>query len=81
MLGREYIDCLGRSVLLELGWSLPEVVEAVRAQLGRTPMPSQEPIDLLRGVLARLMALSTPGDIKYSFFAPVAPRRSKAPSR
>jgi putrescine aminotransferase len=32
-------------------------------------MPSQELIDPLRGVLARLMALITPGDIKYSFFA------------
>jgi putrescine aminotransferase len=34
----------------------------------RTPMPSQELIDPLRGVLARLMAQITPGDIKYSFF-------------
>ena len=34
----------------------------------RTPMPSQELIDPLRGVLARLMADITPGDIKYSFF-------------
>ena len=34
----------------------------------RTPMPSQELIDPLRGVLARLMAEITPGDIKYSFF-------------
>jgi putrescine aminotransferase len=32
-------------------------------------MPSQELIDPLRGVLARLMAQITPGDIKYSFFA------------
>ncbi len=31
-------------------------------------MPSQELIDPLRGVLARLMAQITPGDIKYSFF-------------
>jgi putrescine aminotransferase len=31
-------------------------------------MPSQELIDPLRGVLAKLMAEITPGDIKYSFF-------------
>jgi putrescine aminotransferase len=31
-------------------------------------MPSQELIDPLRGVLARLIAEITPGDIKYSFF-------------
>ena len=68
ILGREYIDCLGGYGLLDLGWSHPEVVDNVRAQLGRTPMPSQELIDPLRGVLARLMGLITPGDIKYSFF-------------
>ena len=32
-------------------------------------MPSQELIDPLRGVLARLMAEITPGDLKYSWFA------------
>jgi putrescine aminotransferase len=68
ILGREYVDCLGGYGLLDLGWSHPEVVDTVRAQLGRTPMPSQELIDPLRGVLARLMALITPGDLKYSFF-------------
>ncbi|MFM8319275.1 MAG: aminotransferase class III-fold pyridoxal phosphate-dependent enzyme [Chloroflexota bacterium] len=68
MLGREYIDCLGGYGLLDLGWSHPEVVDTVRAQLSRTPMPSQELIDPLRGVLARLMADITPGDLKYSFF-------------
>src|SRR5512136_3392894 len=69
VLGREYIDCLGGYGLLDLGWSHPEVIDNVRAQLNRTPMPSQELIDPLRGVLARLMALITPGDIQYSFFA------------
>jgi putrescine aminotransferase len=54
--------------MMDLGWGHPDVVQAVRAQLQRTPMPSQELIDPLRGVLARLMALITPGDIKYSFF-------------
>jgi putrescine aminotransferase len=69
VLGREYIDCLGGYGMMDLGWSHPEVVDNVRAQLSRTPMPSQELIDPLRGVLARLMALITPGDIQYSFFA------------
>jgi putrescine aminotransferase len=68
VLGREYIDCLGGYGMMDLGWGHPEVVASVRAQLGRTPMPSQELIDPLRGVLARLMAQITPGDIKYSFF-------------
>ena len=70
VLGREYIDCLGGYGMMDLGWSHPEVVAAVRDQLTfRTPMPSQELIDPLRGVLARLLGLITPGDIKYSFFA------------
>jgi putrescine aminotransferase len=69
VLGREYIDCLGGYGMMDLGWNHPDVIDTVRAQLGRTPMPSQELIDPLRGVLARLLALITPGDIKYSFFA------------
>ena len=68
ILGREYIDCLGGYGMMDHGWSHPDVVAAVKAQLARTPMPSQELIDPLRGVLARLMAEITPGDIKYSFF-------------
>ncbi len=68
VLGRQYIDCLGGYGLLDLGWSHPEVVNTVRAQLERTPMPSQELIDPFRGVLARLLANITPGDIKYSWF-------------
>ena len=68
VLGREYIDCLGGYGMMDHGWSHPDVVAAVASQLQRTPMPSQELIDPLRGVLARLMADITPGDIKYSFF-------------
>lgn len=69
VLGREYLDCLGGYGMMDHGWSHPDVVAAVKAQLGRSPMPSQELIDPLRGVLARLMAEITPGELKYSFFA------------
>ena len=69
VLGREYIDCLGGYGMMDLGWNHPDVIDMVRIQLSRTPMPSQELIDPLRGVLARLLALIAPGDIKYSFFA------------
>jgi putrescine aminotransferase len=70
ILGRTYIDCLGGYGMMDLGWGHPDVIAAVRDQLTyRSPMPSQELIDPLRGVLARLLALITPGDIKYSFFA------------
>jgi putrescine aminotransferase len=69
VLGRKYIDFLGGFGMMDLGWSHPEVVAAVQAQLLRTPMPSQELIDPLRGVLARLMADISPGDLKYAWFA------------
>jgi len=69
VLGREFIDCLGGYGMMDLGWGHPDVVGNVRAQLMHSPMPSQELIDPLRGVLAKLLALITPGDIKYSFFA------------
>lgn len=69
VLGREFLDFLGGFGMMNHGWSHPEVVAAVRAQLGRTPMPSQELIDPLRGVLAHIMADITPGDLKYSWFA------------
>jgi len=68
VLGREFIDCLGGYGMMDLGWGHPDVVDTVRAQLSHTPMPSQELIDPLRGVLARLLALITPGNIQYSFF-------------
>ena len=69
VLGREYLDCLGGYGMMDLGWSHPDVVATVKAQLNRSPMPSQELIDPLRGVLAKLLAGITPGQLKYSWFA------------
>jgi putrescine aminotransferase len=68
VLGREYLDFLGGYGMMDLGWSHPDVVNTVKAQLDRSPMPSQELLDPLRGVLAKLMADITPGDLKYSWF-------------
>ncbi len=67
--GRKYIDWLGGYGLLSHGWSHPEVIEAVQSQLLHNPMPSQELIDPLRWVLARILAEITPWDLKYCFFA------------
>jgi putrescine aminotransferase len=66
--GNEYLDFLGGYGALDLGWSHPEVVEAVRAQALRSGIPSQELMDPLRGVLAKLMSDIAPGDIDHSFF-------------
>ena len=68
VMGREYLDFLGGYGMMDLGWSHPDVVSTVKAQLDRSPMPSQELLDPLRGVLAKLLASITPGELKYSWF-------------
>jgi putrescine aminotransferase len=68
VLGREFLDFLGGFGMMDLGWRHPTVIETVKAQLERSPMPSQELLDPLRGVLAKLLASITPGDLKYSWF-------------
>src|SRR5437867_971680 len=65
--GREWIDCLGGYGIYNLGIRNPEVIAAVRAQLERNPMPTQELIDPIRGMLVRLLAQVTPGDIANAF--------------
>lgn len=68
VMGRTYIDWLWGYGLFSHGWSHPDIVATVQAQLLHNPMPSQELIDPLRGVLAKLLADITPWDLKYSFF-------------
>ncbi|GCE03862.1 putrescine aminotransferase [Dictyobacter aurantiacus] len=68
VMGKEYIDCLGGFGLFNLGWAHPKVIGAVQAQLQKSPLPTQELLDPLRGMLAHLLAEITPGDIQYSFF-------------
>src|SRR6185437_4491249 len=67
-LGRKYIDALGGYGLLSLGWSHQKVVDAVKAQLDRSPMPTQELLDWPRGMLADLLTSIAPGDLQYAFF-------------
>jgi putrescine aminotransferase len=66
--GNEFIDCLGGFGIYTAGHRNPEIVKAVSAQLGRYALHSQELLDPLRGYLAKLVAMTTPGDLKYSFF-------------
>jgi putrescine aminotransferase len=66
-LGRTFIDCLGGYGLLSLGWSHTKVIDAVKAQLDRAPMPTQEMLDWPRGMLTSLLAEITPGDLQYAF--------------
>lgn len=69
VMGRKYIDFLGWYGLMSHGWSNPDIINAVRAQLLSNAMPSQELMDPLRWALAKLIAEITPGDLQYSFFA------------
>jgi len=68
-LGREFIDILGGFGLYCPGIRHPKIVAAVKAQLDRSPQYSQEMLDPLRAHLAKVLALLTPGDIQYGFFA------------
>lgn len=66
--GNEFIDCLGGFGIYTAGHRNPEIVKAVQAQLNRYALHSQELVDPLRGYLAKLVSMSTPGDLKYTFF-------------
>ncbi|WP_132014138.1 putrescine aminotransferase [Hydrogenispora ethanolica] len=66
--GKEYIDCLGGFGIYNVGHSHPKVLRAVKAQMERQPLHSQDLLDPLRAILAKILADLTPGDLKYSFF-------------
>jgi putrescine aminotransferase len=68
LLGREYIDCLGGYGIYNMGICHPKIVGAVKAQIDRMPMSSQELLDPLRGELAELLGELAPGDLQESFF-------------
>ena len=69
IMGREYIDMLGGFGLYSPGIRHPKIVEAVKAQLDRSPQYSQEMLDPLRGQLAKVIAKLTPGELQYGLFA------------
>jgi len=65
--GKEFIDLLGGFGIYNVGHRHPRVLAAVRSQLERQAIHSQELIDPLRTYLAYLVARITPGDLQYSF--------------
>ncbi|MFC4777338.1 putrescine aminotransferase [Paenibacillus sp. GCM10023252] len=66
--GKEYIDCLGGFGIYNVGHRNPKVVKAVEDQLKRQALHSQDLLDPLRAMLAKILERITPGDLKYSFF-------------
>lgn len=68
VLGRKYLDLLGGFGIYSAGLRHAKIVKAVRDQLSRMPLSSQELLDPLRGALSHLLGEITPGDLQYSFF-------------
>jgi putrescine aminotransferase len=66
--GRCFIDCLGGYGIYSAGIRHPKIVRAVKSQLERMPLSSQELLDPLRGALAELLGELTPGDLQDCFF-------------
>jgi putrescine aminotransferase len=66
--GEEFIDVLGGFGVYNVGHRHPVVLKAVREQLERQAIHSQELIDPLRTYLGHLVSLITPGDLQYAFF-------------
>jgi len=66
--GVDFLDCLGGNGVFLCGHKNQEILKAVHAQLNRYALNSQELLDPLRGYLAKLVALITPGDLQYCFF-------------
>lgn len=68
IMGRKFIDCLGGFGVYNMGIRHPKIVAAVKAQLDRMPISSQELLDPLRGYLAELLGELTPGELQDCFF-------------
>jgi putrescine aminotransferase len=66
--GRQWVDCLGGYGIYSAGINHPKIVRAVKSQLERMPLSSQELLDPLRGALAELLGELAPGDLQNCFF-------------
>ncbi len=68
LMGRKFIDCLGGFGVYNMGIRHPKIIAAVKAQLERMPLSSQELLDPLRGYLAELLGELAPGALQECFF-------------
>jgi putrescine aminotransferase len=66
--GRQYVDCLGGYGIYSAGINHPKIIRAVKSQLERMPLSSQELLDPLRGALAKLLGELAPGELQECFF-------------
>ena len=68
LMGRKFIDCLGGFGVYNMGIRHPKIIAAVKAQLERMPLSSQELLDPLRGYMAELLGELAPGALQECFF-------------
>ncbi len=66
--GKEYLDCLGGFGIFNVGHRHPKVIAAVKAQLDRQPLHSQDLLDPLRAMLSKALSMLTPPNLEYTFF-------------
>lgn len=74
--GRRFIDCLGGFGVYSMGIRHPKIVEAVKAQVDRMPLSSQELLEPFRGYLAELLGELAP----VSFRIASSPATARTPS-
>lgn len=66
--GKEYLDFAGGYGVFTLGYSHPQVVAAVHAQLDRIALSGKTMFNVLLGRAARRLAELAPGDLQISFW-------------
>jgi putrescine aminotransferase len=66
--GRRYLDCLGVYNANNVGHLHPRIINAVKNQLGQQAVYSHKLLPPLQAMLARIIAMITPGKLQYSFF-------------
>lgn len=66
--GRRFLDCLGGYGVFSLGHRHPAVVQSVKDQLDRMPLPSKIMFNEPQARLAAKLAQVLPGDLQYTFF-------------
>lgn len=76
--GNEYIDCLGGYGVFNFGHLHPTIVNAVKSQIDRMGISSQELLNPHMGRFAKLLSQITPGDLQYTFFCNSGTEASEA---
>lgn len=76
--GSEYIDCLGGYGVFNFGHLHPKIVQAVKDQIDKMGISSQELLNPHMGRFAKLLSQITPGNLQYTFFCNSGAEASEA---